>query len=683
MDKGHCHILVAIGLVLSLSGCVLPGLGSHANRGGEKASSVYDLSNISRAGDELAADRELNQPPTDKATADRGGEIKGKDPAKDKAALREIVDFPGVDPAKKGDDVVTLSNSDQGREGIPLTLQFEDAPLRDILDTIVIEVLGGSYVMGTTPTQKVSLNLQGSFSKQNLEEALRLVLESMDLTLAFSNGIYNVLPAKKGTVLAEDMQIMVLHPDYVKAENIIPLTLDLKSGAGKVAAMQGTNVLFMLDYPSNLAKMKQLVQVFDVPVFQNRYIRVYKMEHAVAVDVAKDLDAMLKDTSIFADKDPISVKVMPLERLNRIVVVTTNRKTIDYIDAWIATLDQPQSGDRELGLYYYIPKYSKAEDLAKFLGSVFKPPAQDPIDGMETYSDTKSNMLVMRTKKATYLKARTLIDTVDRAPRQVYIQAILAEVKLGKNMDMGFQWFLQQNINGRNSGALEMGSSLGDVTGKNKAYTLSLTAGEFFGYLSMMAANNTAKIIATPHIFVKDGDDASIEIKRQVPVIKSFLSTDIQQGGTSANQPSIEYKDAGIILKVKCRIPTDDQVEIDVEQEVSSPTEIALLGTLKTFEFNTRKLITKLLVRDQQTVLLGGMREQTSSLANVHVPLLGQIPVLKTLFNADTTEDTQTELVLFLTPVLVNDVSQLDGISKKLTKIMVNQNRQEPVEKFK
>lgn len=571
---------------------------------------------------------------------------------------RDVLEF--AFPAGEEKTVVPPSPPEK-EKGQPLSIRFQDADLGAVLDTIIVEIMDGSYVVEADPHQKLSLNIQGRFTQDDMLTTLRIMLESINLGLARYKGVYHVVPAKAATVMAENMKMLIRIPSYVRVENLIPILKDLKSDSGKLVTIQGSNVLFMLDYPANTDRAEALINVFDVSFFENRYVRVYSLKNASSADVASEFERLLNEYNVFTDKVPAHVRVVPLDRLNKIITIATSAEIIDYLDSWVEILDQERGhGDKAI-FFTYRPKYAGAKDLAQFLSNLFPKLNKDAQHGLEAYADSEDNLLVIHARTAVYHEARALMADIDSQPSQVFIQVLLAEVKLTDDMEMGFEWFYQDKLGAT---AVEVGSTLGDQTGK--ALTISLVGEDFFGIMAQLIRDQKARVLATPHILVKDKKEASIEIVSEVPVIKSFLTTDIQAEGTSAQQPSIEYKDAGVILMVQPDIISPQEVEISVQQELSRSSEVTLVEGLNSFQFDKRKVDTKLLLKDQQTVLIGGLIEEETTTQITQTPCLGDMPLIEYLFKARGEMKTRTELVLFLTPVIVTDMDKLKTIGDEI-----------------
>jgi len=154
-------------------------------------------------------------------------------------------------PGKK--DIYESDKPPPEKKGEPFFMEgYVD--LKDVLDTIIVEYLESSYVMAANPSQKINIKIQGNFTKEDMLATLRIILDSVNLTLARRRGVYHIVANRVGTIMAENIQIMIFSPMYVKVINLIPILKDLKSKSGKLSTIQGSNILFMLDYPKILKR---------------------------------------------------------------------------------------------------------------------------------------------------------------------------------------------------------------------------------------------------------------------------------------------------------------------------------------------------------------------------------------------------------------------------------------------
>ncbi len=179
-------------------------------------------------------------------------------------------------------------------------------------------------------------------------------------------------------------------------------------------------------------------------------------------------------------------------------------------------------------------------------------------------------------------------------------------------------------------------------------------------------------VLSTPHILTSDNSDAEIMVGENVP----FLSQ-LERGSATASQPilqSIERKDVGIRLKIKPKISEGDFVKLEIYQEISaiSPTTTAGASDLITTK---RSADTTVVVKDRQTVVIGGLIQNRQVKDVTKVPILGDIPILGWLFKSSTDQNQKTNLLVFITPYIIDDFRDLDELRKVKEKEFEEQSR--------
>jgi general secretion pathway protein D len=161
----------------------------------------------------------------------------------------------------------------------------------------------------------------------------------------------------------------------------------------------------------------------------------------------------------------------------------------------------------------------------------------------------------------------------------------------------------------------------------------------------------------------RNGETATISVGQQVPILTSQQTTgSIVPGATGITQ-TIQYKDTGIILKVKPVIHAGGRIDVDVSQEVSSAGTTST-GVSSSPTFSSRKIDTKLSIQDGATVLLGGLISDSNERGNSGVPLLKDIPLLGSLFRTQTGSTKKTELIVLITPYIIDDNQAAQAITQ-------------------
>ncbi|MHC4446188.1 MAG: type II secretion system protein GspD [Planctomycetota bacterium] len=253
---------------------------------------------------------------------------------------------------------------------------------------------------------------------------------------------------------------------------------------------------------------------------------------------------------------------------------------------------------------------------------------------------------------------RELITQHDQPARQVMISAILAEVALTDAFSLGLRLSSEDIVStGRPDNAFRgSGSIVGssDNIFPNLFDTSILDANfDFNVFFQALDQKNRVRILQEPRIFTADNEEANFFDGQDVPFISDSQTTDV--GGLTE---SFEYREVGVSLNVRPHITTQGDVDMEVNLELSNivPGEILFGG----FIFDRRETTTKVSVKNGQTIVLSGILRDEESEIKRKVPFLGDIPLLGELFTSRDKETTRTELLAFITPTVVNELSEND-----------------------
>ncbi len=245
-----------------------------------------------------------------------------------------------------------------------------------------------------------------------------------------------------------------------------------------------------------------------------------------------------------------------------------------------------------------------------------------------------------------------LIEQLDRPGRQVLISAIIAEVSREDATELGLRWSSQAISTTNPDNAIGVGlgatgaannfaSSLFDTSVLNATANLNLV-------LQALAQKTDVSILSEPKIFTSDNQEAEFFDGQDIP-----FPTDIQTTNVGATLQSVDYRAVGIQLRIRPRITVDGGVDLRVNLELSS----ILPGQTDSGAFivDRRETTTQLILRNEQTVVISGILRKEQSEIVRKVPLLGDIPLLGALFRSKDASVTNTELLVFITPIVVNN----------------------------
>jgi general secretion pathway protein D len=270
-----------------------------------------------------------------------------------------------------------------------------------------------------------------------------------------------------------------------------------------------------------------------------------------------------------------------------------------------------------------------------------------------------------------------IIKQLDILPLQVLIDATIVSVKLTDNLSYGIRWFLDHGNNSVGSNNLGT-TSLGSVaTAAGAAFaTGGLSAiynsGLVNALLDAEATKGNVNVISSPSLMVLNNQDAKINVGDQVPI--STGSTSIPTASTGlAVANSIQYKDTGVTLAVTPRVNANGMVIMDIKQVVSGVVDAKVGGVPNTATINKKEIESSVAVQDGETIVLGGLIDDTNDLTNNGIPFLHDLPWIGPLFGNTLNKRTKNELVVLITPRVVKtkqDSRQIsDEFKRKLTGI--------------
>ncbi len=268
---------------------------------------------------------------------------------------------------------------------------------------------------------------------------------------------------------------------------------------------------------------------------------------------------------------------------------------------------------------------------------------------VQLFADQRTNSLLIRASPGDYATIRQAIEQIDTRPLQVLIEVLIAEVRRNRQFGLGLSVQLpEQQIEG--TGTRVGGELIGGGDGDVVLRFTRLGGVDANVVLRALATSGNVNILSRPVILAQNNEEARILVGTQRPFIQisRALPTD-----NAARDQVIQYRDVGTQLTIRPTINPDGYVTLTVLQEVSTATNETQFGAPI---IATREAETRLLVKDDQTVVIGGLIDQQRTTSNSGIPFLKDIPLLGALFRSSSRNGNTTELFLFLTPhVLFTD----------------------------
>lgn len=582
----------------------------------------------------------------------------------------------------------------------PVTLNLKNADISALIKT-VSEHTGKNFVIDPRVKGKVTVISAHPMDEEEFYHVFLSILEVHGFSTVPSGNVIKIVPDVKAkqagipTITSvrdanDQMVTQVIQIENVAASQLVPILRPLIPQQGHLAAYPATNVLIISDRANNVKRINQIINRIDQ--VSDSAIDIVPLEYASANEVVRVLSSLQQKSAKGAAEQ--QVRLASDERTNSILL-SGERTVRARMRVIIEQLDtQHDSGGNTQVIYL---KYAKAGELVKVLTGV-SDTLKNPKAAAKTaakslisiQADEASNALIITAPPDLIRSLRQVIHKLDIRRAQVHVEAIIAEIRIDKAKELGVQWIFDGTPGGQGPigiidfgggapiGAVAATIAAGGVPAIPSGTTLAL--GQFndntLNFAALIRALNSdseSNILSTPSILTLDNEEAEIIIGQNVPFVTGqYASTG--SSSTSVNPfQTIKRQDVGLTLRVTPQINEGDAVQLKIEQEISGINKTASAGT-SDIVTNKRVIKTTVMVDDGQTIVLGGLMDETLDQVNQKVPLLGDIPLIGALFRSTQTTKVKRNLMIFLKPTILRDAAtQTQLTSEKYNYIRAQQ----------
>ena len=270
--------------------------------------------------------------------------------------------------------------------------------------------------------------------------------------------------------------------------------------------------------------------------------------------------------------------------------------------------------------------------------------------------DPETGQLIVITDDETNLNIGSIIESLDRPVPQVLIKVLFLEITHNNDSDIGIEGLFEWD----SAGDRDMVETAFGIASETRGGFARIVESEFDITMRALAEVGKLEVLSRPSILARNNELATITVGQEVPFVRNSRVT---QDGQTIN--TVEYEDIGIILQVTPHILPDRTVEMVVIPEISTITgeTVPISDTIDAPVFAKRSAQTRVVVPDRTTVVIGGLMQDNNTEAVRKVPLLGDIPLLGWAFKRKIVTKSKTELLIFLTPHVVERTSELRNMS--------------------
>ncbi len=284
--------------------------------------------------------------------------------------------------------------------------------------------------------------------------------------------------------------------------------------------------------------------------------------------------------------------------------------------------------------------FAKAADLQQSLNKILSSRGNIQIN-------INTNSLIVTDTPDILNKVEDLANKLDIRTPQVIIEALLVSVKITDTERLGLDYTITHKKSPEKKITQSLKAPTPSIMDLYYGKTI-LPLWDISAQMSLFAEDKRVKILANPRILTLDNLAAQIEITEQVPYTSVTQSTD----GASAITTT-QFKDIGIKLYVTPHITKDKFISLSVKTEQSFVA--AFIGDTNEPSIDSRKVETNFMLKDSEAVVIGGLKKKDSTITVNKIPILGDIPVLGRIFRKDSKEIVNTELLIFISPRIVEN----------------------------
>ena len=590
-----------------------------------------------------------------------------------------------------------------------IILNFDNAELKDVINT-VSSITNSNFILTPGVDARITIHSAKKIPISEVMNVFESVLEVNGIALVKSGDFFKVVQGaaakQKPTEVRKSNNVddipdvdrpvtQIVPVKYVPVSEVTTVLTPLLSPVGSMTPNARNNLLIINDLSSSLIRIIKILNEIDVDAFKNTRLYFFKPKYSDVLTLTNELTEVLNALNLTKE----GIALVPIERINSLVVFSGSPTLLKTVTGWIKKLDEEVMSGQNI--FVHPIQNVKAENIADILGSLYgtdvrtqkrattqtsktaattkktktsrtaarrKPSTDSSTSRVEIITFEPTNSLIILAPPGVYREMVELIKKIDVYPRSVLIEAIIAEVDITGSDEFGIQWSVLHSIDDGYKGLVSGNAAAGNppVTVPDTAPTLS-TASSGLSYVLFkpdkltalvraISTNSKVNILQSPRLLVRDQEEASIEVGSDIPTATSTTSTTNVNDALTQN---IEYKTVGKLLKIKPSINDERTVVLDIEQEVSDVlADARSVGGFSYPEFSTRKTVTSVVVPDKQGIVIGGIIEEKTTKAHEGIPLLSKIPILGNLFRYTKRTIAKTELIVIIVPHVITNKSE-------------------------
>ena len=519
---------------------------------------------------------------------------------------------------------------------------------------------------------------------------------------------------------ADGHSVRIIPLEYIAAQEMQKILAPFLAEGSELHIDKKRNLVVVSGSQQEIATTLETVAVFDVDWLRGMSVGLFPLDY-VEPDILKtELDSVLAAIEGDGGSDLLQglVRIVPVDRLQSILLISSTPAALREVEIWVHRLDRPgKSVDKRL--YVYHVQNAKATELGDILGRIFSmdieettsarvgdtqlAPGLRPVEitaegteaaagamtdalqsvgqaagagdagvalpsgqSVEIIADDVRNALVILATPQDYRMVELALAKLDVVPLQVLIEASIIEVSLKDDLNYGVEWFFKNSIERGNvtegRATLDLGNPGLSALSPSFSYTVVDNADQVRVALNVLEQESEVNVLSSPSLMVLDNQTAVINVGDEIPIPARQSVSNINPDSPTVNE--IQFRQTGVTLTVTPRVNNSGLVTMEIKQEVSNAVSTTT-SEIDAPTIQQRQVESTVAINSGETIVLGGLIQDTQTNAESGIPVLHRIPVLGKLFGQTRDEARRTELLVMITPRVIRNRTEAQEVTEE------------------
>jgi general secretion pathway protein D len=588
-------------------------------------------------------------------------------------------------------------------KGQRITPNFRDVEIGQVIEAVA-QVTGKTIIPDPRVRANVTMLSQTPMSPDAFYEAFLALLQVHSFVAVESGGIIRVVPDASARQMpnidlpdrvksgSEELITQVIAVENVNAAQLVPVLRPLMPQAAHMAAYPAGNILILSDRASNVARVMRIIKRIDQQ--GDSEVDIINLQHASAAEVVRVVNTFFAQQAAAEGGGASPTRVIADDRSNSVLIGGDKTARL-RIKTLVAHLDTPLESGGDTRVVYL--QFADAEKIAAKLkeqisatvaitgGGAPGAPGGAPGAGgggvaasadrsTTIWAEPETNALVITAPAKVMRSLMAVIDKLDIRRGQVLVEAIIVDVQVQKNAELGVNWAVwsedssniplgtfQSAVGGVNlaqlAQAVDNPSAAPTALGTGTTFGIGRIAATGVNFAAMLRAlqgDAHTNLISTPSAVTMDNQEAQLKVAQEVPFITGqYTNTGSGQGDVNPFT-TVQRQEVGTILKITPQI-NEGGALVQLKIEIESSALSGDTGDAGSAITNKRTINTNVLIEDGGIIVLGGLIQDGERRGEQRVPYLGRIPVIGALFKTRSRNTEKRNLMVFIRPKILRD----------------------------